>query len=99
MTDGNSEPTLKDLMQTLVSIKSAVDGINNRLCSVEERIGKVEEKLCKVGELEFKIVSVEEVKNTSLTAMIHRKKILQKLKAPTQECKRRMKYFGTKSTF
>ena len=60
MTDGNSEPTLKDVMQTLVSIKSAVDGINNRLCSVEERIGKVEEKLCKVGELEVKIVSVEE---------------------------------------
>ena len=60
MTDGNSEPTLKDVMQALVSIKSAVDGINNRLCSVEERIGKVEEKLCKVGELEFKIVSVSE---------------------------------------
>ena len=60
MTVGNSEPTLKDVMQALVSIKSAVDGTNNRLYSVEERIGKVEEKLCKVGELEFKIVSVEE---------------------------------------
>ena len=58
--EGDSEPTLKDVMKGLASIKSTVDGINNRLGGVEERISKVEEKLCKLGELEFKIVSVEE---------------------------------------
>ena len=53
--EGDSEPTLKDVMKGLASIKSTVDGINNRLGGVEERISKVEEKLCKLGELEFKI--------------------------------------------
>ena len=58
--ENGSEPTLKDVMLTLASIKSMVDGINNRICRVEERLYKVEEKLCKVGDLEIKVVSLEE---------------------------------------
>ena len=55
-----SESTLKDVMLILASIKSMVDGINNRIFRVEERLYKVEEKLCKVGDLEIKAVSLEE---------------------------------------
>ena len=58
--ENGSEPTLKDVMLSLVSIKNTVDGINNMICNVEERSCKVEEKLCKVGELELKVVSLEE---------------------------------------
>ena len=47
--ENGSEPTLKDVMLILASIKNTVDGINNRICSVEERLCKVEEKLRKVG--------------------------------------------------
>ena len=54
-----SQPTLKDVMLSLASIKNMVDGINNRICCVEERLCEVEEKLCKVGEIEMK-VSLEE---------------------------------------
>ena len=49
LVENGSEPTLKDVMLSLASIKNTVDGINNRICSVEERLCKVEEKLCKVG--------------------------------------------------
>ena len=58
--ENGSEPTLKDVILTLASIKSTVDGINKRICRVEERLYKVEEKLCKVGDLEIKVVSLEE---------------------------------------
>ena len=58
--ENGSEPTLKDVMLTLASIESMVDGINNRICRVEERLYKVEEKLCKVGDLEIKVVSLED---------------------------------------
>ena len=34
--ENGSEPTLRDVMLTLASIKSTVDGINNRICSVEK---------------------------------------------------------------
>ena len=60
LVENGSEPTLKDVMLSLASIKNTVDGINNRICSVEERLCKVEEKLCKVGELESKVVSLQE---------------------------------------
>ena len=56
--ENGSEPTLKDIMLSLASIKKTVDGINNRICSVEERLCKVEEKLCKGRELEIKVVSL-----------------------------------------
>ena len=47
-------------MLSLASIKSTVDGINNRICSVEGRICKVEENLSKMREIELKVVSLEE---------------------------------------
>ena len=60
LVENGSEPTWKDVMLSLASIKNMVDGINNRICSVEEGLCKVEENLCKVGELEIKAVSLEE---------------------------------------
>ena len=62
MTNENNknEPTLKDVMLSLASIKSTVDGINNRICSLEGRICKVEENLSKMREIELKVVSLEE---------------------------------------
>ena len=47
MTNENNknEPTLK----------STVDGINNRICSVEGRICKLEENLSKMRKIELKI--------------------------------------------
>ena len=62
MTNENNknEPTLKDTMLSLASIKSTVDGINNRICNVEGRICKVEENLSKMREIELKVVSLEE---------------------------------------
>ena len=62
MTNENNknEPTLKDVMLSLASIKSTVDGINNRICNVEGRICKVEENLSKIREIELKVVSLEE---------------------------------------
>ena len=62
MTNENNknEPTLKDVMLSLASIKNTVDGINNRICSVEGRICKVEENLTKMREIELKVVSLEE---------------------------------------
>ena len=52
MTNENNknEPTLK----------STVDGINNRICSVEGRICKLEENLSKMRKIELKVVSLEE---------------------------------------
>ena len=53
MTNENNknEPTLKDVMLSLASITSTVDGINNRICSLEGRICKVEENLSKMREI------------------------------------------------
>ena len=49
MTNENNknEPTLKDMMLSLASIKSTVDGMNNRICS-------------QMREIELKVVSLEE---------------------------------------
>ena len=48
------------MILSLASIKSTVDGINNRICSVEGRICKVKENLSKMREIELKVVSLEE---------------------------------------
>ena len=60
LVENGSEPTLKDVMLTLASVKNTVHGIKNRIWRLEGRLYKVEEKLCKVGELEIKVVSLEE---------------------------------------
>lgn len=60
MNTDEKEPTLKDVMVSLASIKSTVDSINDRMSNVESRIAKVEEKIFKIPELEVKIASVEE---------------------------------------
>ena len=60
LVENGSEPTLKNVLLTLASIKNTVDGIDNRICRMEERLYKVEEKLYKVGDLEIKVGSLEE---------------------------------------
>ena len=60
LVENGSEPTLKDVMLSLASVKNTVHGINNRIWRLEGRLYKVEEKLCKVGELKIKVVSLEE---------------------------------------
>ena len=95
--ENGSEPTLKDVMLSLASIKNTVDGINNRICSVEERLCKVEEKLCKVGKLEIKVVSLEESQDFLSKLYEEQDKNIEEI--PTTDCEKRMIYFGKESIY